>query len=304
MFLQNSKGRHPEYLIIDKLPGSQIPLLLGRIVANPRSVTDEYRPEDPRPALEGTYLELFDKDFATLFSATNNERARASVSRVLGFDVDKEESISTKQTAKFVRTRILPQHRDVLEALLDHHRPAILKLLGDNKKTGYLVVGIKSAFDGHQDRKGHSGAKKRLRLNVPTGAVMNAVSHGAVDIGDAADVNVEAGFETAWSSSSESTLVGEQVFAIRYRRITLRTAFLSENEKNVKLGDAVWTRGDEGVFGDGGREEITEDDEDVEDNDHEDIEDTLAGGVELHTDLSTFKDIGSDDIQCIEEEYD
>ena len=38
-----------------------------------------------------------------------------------------------KQTAKFVRTRILPQHRDVLEVLLNPHRPEILKLLGDNK---------------------------------------------------------------------------------------------------------------------------------------------------------------------------
>ena len=76
-----------------------------------------------------------------------------------------------KQTAKFVRTRILPQHRDVLEALLNHHHPEILKLLRDNKKTGYLVVGIKSALDGHQSRRGHQSSKKRLRLNVPTGAV-------------------------------------------------------------------------------------------------------------------------------------
>ena len=60
-----------------------------------------------------------------------------------------------KQTAKFVRTRILPQHRDVLEVLLNHHRPEILKLLGGNKKMGYLVVGIKSALDGHQSREGH-----------------------------------------------------------------------------------------------------------------------------------------------------
>ena len=207
-----------------------------------------------------------------------------------------------KQTAKFVRTRILPQHRDVLEVLLNHHRPEILKLLGDNKKMGYLVVGIKSALDGHQSRKGHQGSKKRLRLNVPTGAVTNAVSHGAVNIGDAADVNIDAGIENAWSSSSKSALVGEQVFATRYRRITLKTAFLSE-DKNVKLGDAVWTRADEGVFGDREREEITEDDEDdVEDMDNGEIEDTLAGGVDMHTELSTFKEIGSDNILCIEDE--
>ena len=207
-----------------------------------------------------------------------------------------------KQTAKFVRTRILPQHYDVLEALLNHHRPEILKLLGDNKKMGYLVVGFKSALDGHQSRKGHQDSKKRLRLNVPTRAVMNAVSHGALNIGDAADVNVDAGIENAWSSSSKSTLVEEQVFSIGYRRITLRTTFLSE-EKDVKLGDAVWTRADEGVFGDREREEVTEDDEDdVEDMDHGDVEDTLAGGVDMHTELSTFKGIGSGNVLCIEDE--
>ena len=65
---------------------------------------------------------------------------------------------------------------------------------------GYLVVGIKSALDGHQSREGHQGSKRRLRLNVPTKAVMNAVSHGAVNIGNAADVNVGAGIENAWSA--------------------------------------------------------------------------------------------------------
>ena len=207
-----------------------------------------------------------------------------------------------KQTAKFVRTRILPQHCDLLEALLEHHRPEVLKLLGDNKKIGYLVVGIKSALEGHQSRKGHQDSKKRLRLNVPTRAVMNSVSHGAVDIGDAADVNVGAGIENDWSSSSKSALVGEEVFAISYRRITLRTAFLSE-DKDVKLGDAVWTRADEGVFGDREREEVTEDDgDDVEDMDHGEVEDTLAGGVEMHTELSTFKGIGTGNVLCIEDE--
>ena len=92
------------------------------------------------------------------------------------------------------------------------------------------------------------------------------------------------------------------MFAIRYRRITLKTAFLSEN-KDVKLGDTVWTRADEGVFGDREREEITEDDEDdVDDMDLGDIEDTLAGRVDMHTELSTFKEIGSADILCIEDE--
>ena len=305
MSLQGSKKRHPEYLVIDKLPGSEIPFLLGRIVANPRSATDEYKPEDPRSALKGKYLEFFDKDFSTLFSASNNEKAKASVSRVLGFDIEKETSTTTKQTAKSVRTRILPQHRDVLKALLDHHRAAILNLLADNKKTGYMIVGIKSALDGQQSRKGHQGSKKRLRLNVPTGAAVNAISHGTVDIGDNADVNVDAGIENAWTGSSKSTLVGEQVFAIRYRRITLRTAFLSEKGRNVKLGDAVWTRDDEGVFGEGEKEEITEDDDDNdEDNDQSDIEDGLDGGVDLHTNSSTLKDIRPDDLQYIAEEDD
>lgn len=305
MSLQDSKKRHPEYLVIDKLPGSEIPFLLGRIVANPRSATDEYKPEDPRTALNGKYLKLFDKDFSNLFSTSSNEKAKASVSKILGFDIEKKSSTTTKQTAKFIRTRILPQHRDMFKALLDHHRAEILNLLADNKKTGYMIVNIKSALNGQQSRKGHQGSKKRLRLNVSTGAAVNAISHGTVAIGDNADVNVDAGIENAWTGSSRSTLIGEQVFAIRYRRITLRTAFLSEKGRIVKLGDAGWTRDDEGVFGEGEREEITEDDEDNdEDNDQDDIEHGLEDGVDLHTNSSTLKDICPDDLQYIAEEDD
>ena len=71
----------------------------------------------------------------------------------------------------------------------------------------------------------------------------------------------------------------------------------------MKLGDAVWTRADEGVFGDREREEVTEDDEDdVEDIDHGNVEDSLANGIDMHTEPSTFKEIGLDDILCIEDE--
>ena len=300
MSSKDPSTRQPEYVIIDKLPGSEIPFLLGRIVANPRSPIDEYKPEDPRSALDGKYLELFDKDFSTLFSGTTNGKAEAIVGRVLGFDVTKETSTSVKQTGKIVRTRVLPQHREALQALLKTYRADILKFLGDNKKTGYMVVGVKSALDGQQNRKNHQGSKKRLRLNVPTGAAVNALSHGTIDVGDSADIGLDANTENAWTVSSKSTLVGEQVFAIRYRRITLRTIFLSAKEGEVKLGDVAWTRNDEGVFGDRERE-LTEDDDDDDDEEVEeedDVEVNLEEGVDLHTDESTMKEVNAQELPC------
>ena len=56
------------------------------------------------------------------------------------------------------------------------------------------------------------------------------------------------------------------------------------------------------MFGDREREVTEDDKDDIEDMDHGDVEDTLAGGVDIDTELSTFKEIRSDNTPCIEDE--
>ena len=265
------KSAPPEYHLVDRLPGSTIPFLLGRIVANTRSPSDEYAPEDPRPALnvgggdERPYLELYDEDFSTLFSAQRNSGAEARACRLLNIDFDQSAQATQSRVARVVRTRSLPQHREALASLLEHHRTAILRLLGDNGGTGHLIVGVKSCIDGsHGSSLGRTSTRK-VELTLPTGLVVDAASHGVVQIGQVADISTGVESSRGWNAHQAGEMVGEQVFAIRYRKLTLKIPFLSKKGKYVQYGKVEHAQFLGGVYGQTDREEIEDDDEEEED---------------------------------------
>jgi hypothetical protein len=83
--------RKPTYILTDRIPGSEIPLLLGRIVADFVSPSDEYKPEDPRPALTSKIYEIIDTDFSTLFSVSKNNVAESKVGQILGISAEDRE---------------------------------------------------------------------------------------------------------------------------------------------------------------------------------------------------------------------
>lgn len=240
--------RQPEYFLIDRIPGSEIPHLLGRVVASRESPVDEYRPEDPRGALKGTHLEVVDQDFASLFWAEKNKAVTAKVCSILDVDVSRLAERQNEFAAKFIRTRLLPQHRDALKSLLDVHRSEVLSLLADNGGVGYMIVGIKSCLDGSTSNRISNGAKRSLAINLPTSDAIAAATHGIVTVGTAADVSVGVSRERATGADVTTTMVGEQVFALRYRRLALKKAFLSSKGAYVDYGQIERARFDAGVF--------------------------------------------------------
>ena len=227
----------PTYILTDRLPSSEIPLLLGRVVANFASPTDEYIPEDPRLALNSKTLEIIDTDFSTLFAGSKNKSIESKVSQILGISAENGHNSQISLQSKLVRTRTLTQHREALRALLERFRSQIVQLLKDNGGVAYMVVGIKSALDADHAIERRFGNRTALTIGLPTGAIVTAASHGTVNLGQSADINVDSCRERDQAFESAATMDGEQVFAIRYRLLKLKKYFLGRQEPDVDYGN-------------------------------------------------------------------
>lgn len=238
MFSKNeSSSAQSTYILTDRLPSSEIPFLLGRIVADFASPTDEYIPEDPRLALNSKTLEIVDTDFSSLFSGSKNTSVESKIGQILGISAKDGHNGQSRLKSKFVRTRTLPQHREALKALLDRFRPQILQLLKDNGGVAYMVVGVKSALDAEHGTERQFGNRTALSIGVPTGAIVTAASHGIVNLGQTADVDVNSSRARGQAVGTAATMEGEQVFAIRYRLVKLKKHFLGAKEPDVDYGN-------------------------------------------------------------------
>ena len=185
--------------------------------------------------------------------------------KLLNIQFDDTHASTQSREAKVVRTRSLPQHREALASLLEQHRSAIVQLLGDNGGEGHLVVGVKSCIDGAHKTQSGSGAKRKIQITLPTGLIVDAASHGTVHLGQAADLTADLESENAWSAEQTGEMVGEQVFAIRYRHLMLKKPFLSRKGEYVNYGKVEHALFESGVYGPTNREEISDDDIDEED---------------------------------------
>jgi hypothetical protein len=255
----------PTYILTsERLPGALGDVLLGRIVAKVQNPTDEYRPEDPRPALQSEYLEVMDTEFKSLFSAQENHTAKLRVGQLLGVDIEKLISDERQVDSPCVRTKFLPQHRDAMKALLGKHRGEIEQLMSDNDGKVYMVVGYKAAVEGRFKDARKYTSRKKIRIEVPTGAMVAAATHGTVNLGKAADIGAEAGSETTDSNAQSSQADGEQIFAIRYRELIGKKLGFFSSQKGLKVdyGDVPRVVYEDGVFhGEGDDLELVSEDE-------------------------------------------
>ena len=233
---KESSSAQPTFILTDRLPSSEIPLLLGRIVADFASPTDEYIPEDPRLALNSKTLEIIDTDFSTLFAGSKNNSIESKIGQILGISTEDGHNGQTRLQGKFVRTRTLPQHREALKALLEQFRPQILQLLKDNGGVAYMVVGIKSALDAEHGTERHFGNRTALAIGLPTGAIVTAASHGTVNLGETADFDINSSRARGQAFGTAATMEGEQVFAIRYRLVKLKKHILGTQEPDIDYG--------------------------------------------------------------------
>lgn len=272
---KESSSAQPTYILTDRLPSSEIPLLLGRVVADFASPTDEYIPEDPRLALNSKTLEIIDTDFSTLFAGSKNNSIESKLGQILGVSAEDGHDGQNRLQSKFVRTRTLPQHREALKALLKNFRPQILQLLKDNGGVAYMVVGVKSALDAEHGTERQFGNRTALAIGVPTGAIVTAASHGIINLGQTADVDVNSSRARGRAFGTAATMEGEQVFAIRYRLVKLKKHFLGAQEPDIDYGNVKQGTVEASVYCDATEvpEEVHKDGVKNEDDDIDDKED-------------------------------
>jgi hypothetical protein len=279
-FKQSQKAELPSYILTEtRIPAEQEgDRLLGRIVADFRNPSDNYRPEDPRPALKlgPKVLEIIDNEFSSLFSIDQNKVAQTKVGQILKVDFNKLEKEESSLKSSFVRTRFLTQHRDAFRALVKMHGPEITQLLRDNKsnkRKGYMVVGYKSCVDGQLGKTRQYSDGKSVDFNLPIGA---AISAAAIPAATQTDVGFTLGTTGGKSSSAAATMVGEQIFAIRYCVVTLKG-------EGQYFGDVQRVSREHGVFGETDEyEEVETEDFLMEDDVSDDGEVEVFGGEELH----------------------
>lgn len=134
----------------------------------------------------------------------------------------------------------------------------------ENGGVGWMVVGVKSCIDGSSGARIVDSGTRSVKVDLPVSTAVAAATHGTVTVGTAVDVSAGVGAGHSTGGDVTSTMVGEQVFAVRYRRLMLKKAFLSSKGAFVDYGQIERAHFDSGVFDRAKAEEIEEDDEDVE----------------------------------------
>jgi hypothetical protein len=133
---------------------------------------------------------------------------------------------------------------------------------------------LKSALDAQHVLRREFSSSTAVKIGVPTDAIIAAASHGTVNLGESVNVDVNADRGRSMAIETAGKTDGEQVFAVRYRVLTLKKPFLSKQGAYVDYGSVKQVGFEDGVYGvtKGEREEISEDEE-GEDDDEDEFDD-------------------------------
>ncbi|RFU30416.1 hypothetical protein B7463_g5905, partial [Scytalidium lignicola] len=222
-------------------------------------------------AIKNEQIQVEDSAFSFLFSQNNNYNVQFKLGQILGVTVEKGKEIKVGITSKYVRTRNLTQHYDTLKTLLARHRKEILELAPlVKRKRLYMVVGFKAAVDADMHKSFEEKQSMSLQAAFPAEAVVQAASHGAVNLGNTINPQLDTDGRRENNMNASAKMIGEQIFAIRYRILDLN---LKKKSEPIKHGEIMRVKHGEGVYGAGDKELVFEDDDYSEDSDYDEWQD-------------------------------
>jgi hypothetical protein len=259
----------PSFIVLEApLPAAECQdKLLGRVVLDMKNPTHDYKPENPSDYLTSYSLEVWDADWNTFSEHNKKVAGEIAVGKVVGLDGSKSNNSKDERKGGFVRTRKLTQHKDTKKALMaSKHADDVLTLLEENDGIGYLAVGYKSIIDGSHAMEYGQQKTFNVKAAIPVDQIAEGASHGAVHL-PADTINPTAGLGVTNNSTNKvgASAVGEQIFAVQYRPITLTSSWFGKGDKEAKIGPVARVKFPAAVFGDGdGDAEILEDDERAE----------------------------------------
>jgi len=111
-----------------------------------------------------------------------NSRANTQLGQLLGLSKATSATDTTSLDGKKIIMRILPQHCDAFDAILaSEHGPAAEKLLKYNGGVAYMIVGIKTIFDGSiQVDHTRTAGKAQLPISKAVAAGTQGSCHSSV----------------------------------------------------------------------------------------------------------------------------
>ncbi|KAF9772755.1 hypothetical protein IL306_009512 [Fusarium sp. DS 682] len=271
----STSASKPTFALIDRLPSSHhASVFLGRIVADILHPLHDYCPEDPRAALQQLPVEVTDTSVSTVLAASNSTAVRAMLDGIFGLTNSKSSNTGKQIMSDKVTTRTLPQHRKSFAAMIGAHHDEILELLENNGGKGYMVVGLKTCHDAEIEITRNHERKSDVQVSAPARQIASIASHGAVNPASVPNPTVGRSSEVSADWETKLTAEGEQIFALQYRKISLKKHFFSKKPSTAGLGQIKILDWGEGVYGEGGeeREVVYSDDESDEEEEEEEEE--------------------------------
>jgi hypothetical protein len=240
------------------LPGSKALELLGCVVADIEHPTDHCVPRDASVFHKQlpSVLEVEDTDAKIILGGSHASHVDIRLAQIFGFGVGGQSSQKRSANAQTVVTRFLLDHPRVFKLLAekDEYQKEILEMMDlnpVNKKTAYMVVGVKSCLDLTLSEIQNFDSNLEDRIQIPLATAIVASGMVLATGSTSLDINVNTTQSRMRKILSTHTAVGERIFAIQYRQIKRHRDWLKWSAPaSLKYGDLEHMSNDVGLFGD------------------------------------------------------
>ncbi|KAK5654338.1 hypothetical protein OQA88_7516 [Cercophora sp. LCS_1] len=204
---------------------------------------------------KGGVMRVEDADFRNVVETLANEDVTLRLTQLFGGKAASGGQDQQQFSAKRVITRTLENHRQFFDEVVKHSHDKILKMAADNpRRTSdlYMIVGIKTCIDAHVSSRIGATSLLDAGVKIPLRELLQAAA-----IPVPVDLTIDLGIikKTASSVFNQFSLQGERIFAVQYRRISVRNKVklrpTPHREKKIKYKDIHTVHENRGMYGAG-----------------------------------------------------
>jgi hypothetical protein len=248
-----STDSRPSFILLESpLPAEKCgDKLLGRVVTDMKNPTHDYKPETPSEYLKSYCLEIVDADWNSFAERNSAVRGALAFGKIVGLSGNASSNEADERKGAFVRTRTLTQHTDTKKTLMaSEHAEDVLTLLEENESIGYLAVGYKSILNGSHEMTFRRNTTFTIRAALPVAEATQGVTEGVIRLpADAIDPSANLEVVNSSINRSAASAVGEQIFAVQYRRLELTSTWYGRKKKEAEIGPVERVKFPAAVFG-------------------------------------------------------
>ncbi|GKZ27283.1 hypothetical protein AbraIFM66951_004874 [Aspergillus brasiliensis] len=260
-------AKHPTFVITERLPCEKyFDKLLGVVVADITCPHHEYCPDAPTRGISSDPDDTIEADVETFLLSQSNASIRADLRALFGLGAESASSTKRGINSKWVLTRRLPQHRKAFEAIVDTYGNELMKMLKNNNGRGYMVVGFKTCIDAEISQGSERLWKLDGNMTIPVSKLATAASHGAAVFDGSMDPSVSVSKKSGIRVIAQSIARGEQIFAVQYRKVSLKKSYFSTEQK-AEIRRLKTVDHEDGIYGTNEDDEVRYEDEDSGDED-------------------------------------